>query len=341
MNVEKTTNLNNRFKPHKSVTTMMLVVLVTLVPGVASYLYFFGLGMILNIIVACITALAAEALILWWRKKPVVFYLKDCSALVTAVLLALCLPSLAPWWLTAIATLFAIVIAKHLYGGLGHNIFNPAMIGYVVIIISFPQIMSTQWLNPEATKAIDSYTAATPLDNIKTELDRGQTISEVTEASPTLLFGEFGAYSWDWVNLAFLLGGIALLYLRIIRWHIPLMMLGTIFLIAAVFHYYDSDNYLPPLFHLFSGGTILAAFYIATDPVTSPNTQLGHIYFGIGIGIYTYVIRTWGGYPDGIAFAVLLMNMKTPLLDYVTQPRAFGHPKKRHTHITHKKDSQE
>jgi len=336
----------------------MRLLLFALIPGTIVYVYFFGYGMLFNFLIACLFAASSEAIILLWRKKPVVFFLKDYSAIVTAILLALCLPSLAPWWLVAIATLFAIIIGKHLYGGLGQNLFNPAMIGYVVVMISFPQIMTTQWLDaskkikpglldtyihqttphkPVSNKTvksnskgtahlkIDSITSATPLDKIKSELDRGKTISELNQSR---LFGTFASKGWEWVNLFFLFGGLWLLYRKIISWHIPVAMLGSMLLLALVFNTVDSDNYLSPVFQLFSGGAMLGAFFIATDPVTSPATHRGKIYFGVGVGIFTYVIRTWGGYPDGIAFAVLLMNMATPTLDYYTQPDVFGHQKK-------------
>ncbi len=333
----------------QSVGSVMRQLLLALIPGVLAYVYFFGYGVLFNMLLASGVAVAAEALVLWWRRKPVGFFLGDYSAIVTAVLLALCLPSLAPWWLVCIATLFAIIVGKHLYGGLGQNLFNPAMIGYVVVMISFPQVMTTQWFNAsqqpkpglidtiihqttphkpqqqtdgDAHSKIDSITSATPLDKVKSELERGKTLSEIRHPQ---LFGLLGSSGWEWVNFFFLLGGLWMLYRRLISWQVPVAMLGTMFLMAGLFYVYDSDNYLPPLFQLFSGGAMLGAFFIATDPVTCAATHRGRLYFGIGVGLFTYIIRTWGGYPDGIAFAVLLMNMATPTLDYYTQSDAFGH----------------
>lgn len=322
------------------VAIIMRRVIYALIPGVISCFILFGWGVLFNIIIASITALSSEALVLTLRNRPAKRFLSDGSALLTAILLAVALPALAPWWLTVTATAFAIIIAKHLYGGIGFNPFNPAMIGYVVALISFPQQM-TQWLAPHTglnlsfseTAAIqfqnivpdslklDSMTMATPLDALKTQLSLSQTIGEI---SATPIFGLFGGAGWEWVGLSFLVGGCWLLFTGIIRWHIPVAMLAGLFITAMFFHIVDSDAYSPPLFHLFSGGAMLGAFFIATDPVTASTTDKGRIIYGVGIGVLTYIIRTWGGYPDGIAFAVLLMNMGVPTIDYYTQPKVLG-----------------
>lgn len=328
-------------QPATSVALVMRRVLYALVPGTVACIGLFGWGVLTNVIVATVTALASEALMLRLRRRPVRLFLSDYSAVVTALLLALALPALAPWWLTVVSTAFAIVIAKHLYGGLGYNPFNPAMIGYVVALISFPLPM-TQWVTPHAAQdldplqaaqfqftgqlppgvPLDAVTAATPLDTIKTRLGLKQTIGEIHQGSTA--FGSFGADAWEWVNLAFLAGGLWLLYLGVIRWHIPVGLLGGLALAALVFYVFDRDGYPGPMFHLFGGGAMLGAFFIATDPVTASTTDRGRLIYGAGIGILTYVIRTWGGYPDGIAFAVLLMNMAVPTIDHYTQPRVFG-----------------
>lgn len=327
-------------EPPNDVAIIMRRVIIALIPGVISYFILFGWGVFFNIVIASITALSTEALMLTLRSRPVGSCLKDGSALLTAILLAIALPALAPWWLTVTATTFAIVIAKHLYGGIGFNPFNPAMIGYVVALISFPQQM-TQWLAPHtglhfsfletaaiqfnnkipATMQLDSMTMATPLDALKTQLGLSQTISEI---STTPIFGLFGGASWEWIGLSFLAGGCWMLFTGTIRWHIPVAMLASLFVTALFFHIIDSDAYSPPLFHLFSGGAMLGAFFIATDPVTASTTNKGRLIYGAGIGLLTYVIRTWGGYPDGIAFAVLLMNMGVPTIDYYTQPKVLG-----------------
>lgn len=322
------------------VAIIMRRVIYALIPGIICCFILFGWGVFFNIIIASITALSCEAIILTLRNRKIGRSLNDGSALLTAILLAIALPSLAPWWLTVTATAFAIIIAKHLYGGLGYNPFNPAMIGYVVALISFPQQM-TQWIAPHtglhfslsetatiqflseipATFQLDSMTMATPLDALKTQLSLSQTIGEI---SATPIFGIFGGADWEWIGLSFLIGGCWLLFMGVIRWHIPVAMLLSLFLTALFFHTIDSDAYSPPLFHLFSGGAMLGAFFIATDPVTASTTNKGRLVYGAGIGILTYIIRTWGGYPDGVAFAVLLMNMGVPTIDYYTQPRVLG-----------------
>jgi electron transport complex protein RnfD len=323
-----------------NVPLIMRRVLYALVPGIIACAAFFGWGVLVNIAVASLTAVIAEAFMLVARKRPVAAYLKDGSALVTAVLLAVSLPPLAPWWLTFVVTAFAIVVAKQLYGGIGYNPFNPAMIGYVVALISFPKQM-TRWLFPQLDHHIslsqtltiqftghvpsalnlDALTMATPLDTLKTQLHMSRTLTEI-QASP--VFGNVGGVGWEWIAAGFLLGGLWLLYKGVIRWHIPAGMLGGLFVMAMMFYGIDSDKYVSPLFHLFSGGAMLGAFFIATDPITASTSDRGRLIYGAGIGILTYIIRTWGGYPDGVAFAVLLMNMAAPTIDYYTQPKVFG-----------------
>lgn len=327
-----------------NVSKVMLAVIYALIPGALVMIYFFGWGIAINLGIAVITALSAEALMLRLRQRPVKPYLQDGSAVLTAILLALALPTLAPWWLVFLGTAFAIVIAKQLYGGLGYNPFNPAMAGYVMLIVAFPQEM-TAWINPlehsltikdfvnysffnelPAGKTYDEVTMATVLDTVKTHLGLNVTLDEI-KTQKAGLFGALAGKGWEWINLMFLLGGFLLLFMRIISWHIPAAFLVTLFFIAAFFNGVDSDFYATPQFHLFSGGAMLAAFFIATDPVTAATTNKGKIFYGIGIGTLTYIIRTWGGYPDGVAFAVLIMNMAVPTIDYYTQPRVFGQEK--------------
>lgn len=328
-----------------NVARVMGEVLLALLPGILCAAWFFGWGVLVNIIIAATTCVAAEAVVLAMRGRAVRATLGDRSALLTGVLLALCLPPLAPWWIPVIGSLFAIVIAKQLYGGLGYNPFNPAMIGYVVLLISYPREMTlwnpptgieAQHLNLSQTLAliftnslpaettIDALTMPTPLDATKTAFGLGQTLNEI-KASP--LFGSYGGVGWEWLNLWFLIGGLYLLMRRIISWHIPAGMLGALFLVALVFYASDTDAFPSPLFHLFSGAAMLGAFFIATDPVSASTTPRGRLLYGAGIGLFAYVIRTWGGYPDGVAFGVLLMNMAAPTLDYYTKPRVFGQPK--------------
>jgi electron transport complex protein RnfD len=321
---------------------MMLRVLLALVPGIACAFWMFGWGILINILLAALAALAAEAGMLMLRKRPLKPALLDGSALLTGVLLALALPPLVPWWIPVIGSLFAIVIAKQLYGGLGHNPFNPAMAGYVVLLISFP-LELTLW-SPvgeslqfgdslalvftgqlPAGLSLDAITMATPMDTIRTRLGLGETLGEI-RGSP--LFGSFAGAGWEWINAWFLLGGLWLLQQKVIQWQIPAGMLGGLAVIALVFNVINPDVYSSPLFHLFSGAAMLGAFFIATDPVSASTTPHGRIYYAAGIGVLTYIIRTWGGYPDGVAFAVLLMNMAAPTIDYYTRPVVYGHDDK-------------
>jgi electron transport complex protein RnfD len=322
-----------------SVSRMMSFVLLALLPGSLCAAWLFGWGVLVNILLAGLAAITAEAVMLMARKRPVLPVLQDGSALLTGVLLALALPPLAPWWIPVIGSLFAIVIAKQLYGGLGYNPFNPAMAGYVVLLISFPRELSLWPATGQVlglqdtlllvfsgslpdTLTLDAITMATPLDAVKTRLGLSETLTEIRDSA---VFGSFAGAGWEWLNLWFLLGGLWLLQQKIIKWQIPAGMLGGLFLTALLFYAWNPDIYPSPLFHLFSGAAMLGAFFIATDPVSASTTPRGRLYYGFGIGVLTYVIRTWGGYPDGVAFAVLLMNMAAPTIDYYTRPRVFGH----------------
>ena len=323
---------------------MQQVLLATL-PGSIALLYFFGLGVLFNLLLASLSGLIFEAAVLKLRKRPLAFYLKDYSAVVTAVLLGLALPPYCPWWVVVTGMFFAIVVAKHLYGGLGYNPFNPAMVGYVVLLISFPLEMS-QWAAPTGAIAssqslpglfdalqkiwlgtpIDGYTAATPLDIVKQ--GAGQTIEDIYENSPVLQSGLVAGHGWEWVNIGFLLGGLYLIYKKVFTWHAPVAMLASLGLLAAAFYDFGSSNSAgSPLFHWLSGATMLGAFFIVTDPVTSAVSTRGRLIYGAGVGLLVFVIRVWGNYPDAVAFAVLLMNFAAPFIDFYTVPRTYGHSK--------------
>lgn len=342
---------------------VMLYVLGALLPGIVALLYFFGWGVALQLAVAIPVALAAETCALMLRQRPVLRSLRDCSAIVTAVLLAVSIPPLAPWWVIVIGTLFAILVIKHIFGGLGHNIFNPAMAAYVLLLISFP-VQMTSWMpfqdmpgftaqslqdslalfltgsnsqgfNLEQVRAIaqvsgvDAVAMATPLDYIKTEIARGFTLTEImqtplfTELTQDTMIGE----AWSWVNLAFLFGGLFLLLQRIITWHIPITLLVTLTLISGLASALSVDLLPGASIHILSGGTMLAIFFIATDPVTAATSNRGKVYYALLIASLVYIIRTWGGYPDAFAFAVLLANLSVPLIDQYTRPQAYGHRK--------------
>lgn len=322
-----------------SVRRVMLLVIMALLPGIAVYVSFFGVGILINIVLAMLGALLAEAVCLHLRNQPLTLYLGDLSAVVTAMLLALALPPLAPWWLTVSGAAFGIIFAKHVFGGLGYNLFNPAMAGFAALLVSFPSYM-TIWPRPDAALSltdtwraifqglvpdalrVDAITGATPLMTLRNEIKLGATMDEIVANA---LFGTFGGSGWEWIAAGFLVGGLGLLALKIIRWQIPVSMLGSLFVCAGIMHAIDPGMYAGPMFHLFSGATMLCAFFIATDPVSAATSDKGRLIFGAGIGIGVYTIRTWGGYPDGVAFAVLLMNAAAPLIDRYTVPRIYGH----------------
>jgi electron transport complex protein RnfD len=321
-----------------SVPVLMQRVLYALLPGIAVMIYLFGWGVLINILLASVVALVCEAFMLAARGKPVALYLSDGSALVTAWLLAIALPALAPWWVTAVGTGFAVIVAKHLYGGLGYNPFNPAMVGYVVLLISFPREL-TSWpamANPlsfadtaqliftgalPSGLTLDAILGATPLDTVKTQLGRGLSIDELWNGE---LYRRLAEQPWEWPVLAFLAGGSWLVWTRTAAWQIPAAMLGALTLIAGIFHVAVPQHYPTPGFHVFQFSAVYGAFFIATDPVSASTTPLGRWIYGAGIGILVYLIRTFGGYPDGVAFAVLLLNIAVPTIDYYTQPRIYG-----------------
>lgn len=330
--------------PNQTVRAIMFKVSLALLPALLAYTWLFGWGVVVNVLLASATALICESTILRLRNRPFAAPLGDGSALLTALLLCMAIPPLLPWWAVVIGTAFAIILGKQIYGGLGFNPFNPAMVGYVVLLISFPREMS-QWLAPGgvagdgmglmqtlsyvfagqlpgSAATIDAFTMATPLDTLKTGMGLEQGIAEIM-ASPT--FGYLGGSGWEIINGLILLGGLWMLYARLITWHAPVAMLGSLFAIAAVFHLSDPQAFANPLFHLVTGGALLGAFFIATDPISGATSLRGQLVFGAGVGLLTYIIRTWGGYPDGVAFSILLMNMAAPTIDYYTRPRVFGH----------------
>ncbi len=335
--------------PTTSVASVMQQVLLALVPAALAHVWYFGPGIMFNFVVATIFCVAGEAFMVQARGRPVETALADYSAIVTAALLAFALPSLTPWWVTAAGALFGIVVAKHLYGGLGFNVFNPAMAGYVVILLAFPLQMNL-WLAPRMgdidyqslsilqtlgytltgtlpdTTSFDAISRATPLDAMKSGLREMRTYTEM-RANP--LMGDFGGRGWEWIGNFLAIGGFWLLIRKIIRWHIPVGVGAGLLVPAGIMYLVDPSTNPSPGFHLFSGATILCAFFIATDPVSAATSPRGRLMYGLGIGLLIYVIRRWGAYADGVAFAVLLMNMATPVIDTLTVPRITGHPRKR------------
>jgi electron transport complex protein RnfD len=302
-----------------SVPRVMFQVLAALLPVLAVQVHLFGLRPLLLVAVAAIVALACEALALHLRQRSMRPCLRDGSVLVTAALLALAVPPSLPLWHLVLGVAVAVLLAKHAYGGLGQNPFNPAMVGYAVLLVSFPLEM-TRW--PAPGGEWDAMTGATALDTLRTGLRQSYTMQEI-QAGPA--FGYVGAAGGEWINLAALAGGLYLLARRIVRWHIPVAMLAGIAVPAALFHLFDPGAHASASFHLAAGATMLGAFFIATDPVSAATSDRGRLIYGAGIGLLTWIIRTWGGFPDGVAFAVLIMNLAVPLIDRYTVPRIYGH----------------
>lgn len=335
----------------RQTSRIMLLVSLATVPGIAAQLWFFGWGTLIQVVLAIFSALAAEALVLTLRKQNVGAILADNSALLTGLLLAISIPSFAPWWMVVLGTVFAVIIAKQLYGGLGHNPFNPAMIGYVVLLISFP-VQMTSWLPPyeiartvpgfiDAVQVIfsghtaagttietlrigiDGVSQATPLDTFKTSLHAGHSVGQILQYP--IFSGVLAGAGWQWVNLGYLAGGLFLLWQKTIRWHIPLSFLLSLAVCSTLGWLFSPATLAAPHLHLLSGATMLGAFFILTDPVTASTTNKGRLIFGALAGLLVWLIRSFGGYPDGVAFAVLLANITVPLIDYYTRPRVYGH----------------
>lgn len=305
-----------------------MLVLLAMVPATLVTIWFYGYGVLFNVLFAAALALGLEHFILRLRQLPRSHPLLDGSALLTGTIIGLALPGTSPWWVALIATLTAMLLGKHLFGGTGYNIFNPAMVGYAVVLVSFPLELS-QWAEPRhglitppgllaswqiwlGALPADAITGATPLEVVK--FRQGLTLAELKATSVGI--GSFGGYASEWVNLAFLAGGLWLLRLRIFTWDAPLGMLTGLALAAAVS--YDggsSQSAGSPLFHLFSGATMMGAFFIITDPVTGAAGSWGRLLLGFLVGILVFAIRAGGGYPDGVAFAILTMNMMAPVVD--------------------------
>ena len=328
-----------------SVQSVMLQVLLALLPGIAAYVWFFGPGILVQLALASAAALAGEAAMLAIRGKPKALFLTDLSAIVTAWLIALSFPPIVPWWLTVTGTLLAVVVVKQLYGGLGQNPFNPAMGAFCLMIVAYPALMS-QW--PAAgqldfatqlqlifggLREVDAITGATPLDALRTALrSAASPDSELHGLRAAQLmdgpaFGWLGGKGGEWVALGYLVGGLWLIQRRIITWHIPVAFCGALFASALVLWGVRPEGFASPLFHLASGGAMLGAFFILTDPVSGATTARGKLLFAAGAGVLTWVIRSFGAYPDGVAFATLLMNILVPLIDMKTQAPVFGHKK--------------
>lgn len=307
--------------------------IIALIPALVAQIIFWGWGPLLNIIIACLVAMASEALCLKLRKRPVAYSLADGSAILSGAILALCLPPQLPISLVIVAAIFMMLFGKHIFGGLGTNPFNPAMLAYIMLLLSFPLDM-TEWLIPNGggyflsfelildklplysgRELADAYSAATALDSMRSN-------------------GDFQSWSGSWESNNFIpyillstvygLGGAFILLKRIITWHIPITFLCGLLLPASLFSFFD-PHYAPAWFHLILGGTVFGAFFVATDPVSAATNRLSRLIYGFSIGLFVYVIRTWGGYADAVAFAVLFLNFVTPFIDKYVKPRVYGH----------------
>ena len=331
-----------------SVQKTMTLVMAALLPATVFNIWLFGWPALFMFVFTVGACVGIEALSLWATNRPLQPTVFDGSAVLTGWLLAISLPPWAPWWVCLIGAICSIWLAKQLYGGLGQNVFNPAMVGRVALLVSFP-VQMTLFIPPKplfhaaspglidslniffGRASLDSVTAASALGYIKTELTRGIGVTASMAHTPNLmdtLFGFHPGSLGETSQVLILAGGLFLLARRVISWHIPVGVIAGLVVMATIFNAIDPDRYAGGLFHLTAGATLLGAFFIATDYVTSPVSKQGQLVFGVGVGVLTWVIRTYAGYPEGISFAVLLMNALTPIIDDKMRPRVFGRTRK-------------
>jgi Na+-translocating ferredoxin:NAD+ oxidoreductase subunit D len=311
----------------QSVKKLMYGVVLSLVPAFLVSVYLFGTGALMVTLISIASCVLFESAIQKYILKTEV-RITDGSAIVTGMLLAFNLPSNLPWWMIVIGALFAIGVGKMTYGGLGNNPFNPALVGRVFLLISFP-VQMTSWPMPMVSRLqyTDAVTGATPLGMLKEAVRSGETVPEVMKQLPDhmqLFLGQMGGSLGEVSAVALLLGFAWLLYKKIITWHIPVFMVGTVYIFTGILWLIDPSKNASPLFHILTGGILLGAIYMATDLVTSPMTKPGMILFAIGIGIITVVIRVFGAYPEGVSFAILIMNAFVPLINKYVKPARFG-----------------
>ncbi|MFK8067218.1 MAG: RnfABCDGE type electron transport complex subunit D [Gammaproteobacteria bacterium] len=311
--LQKILQIQDYWLVNPSVQRAMFMVGFCLIPGTLLSTFIFGYGVFINIVLAICFGFILEVGLHQLRGNNLQTFSFDGSGAVMALIFALSLPPLLPWWILLIGITFSITLAKYAYGGTGNNIFNPAMAGVVALLISFPAEMN-QW-----SIIIDGQSSATPLDSLQTSLRLSNMLSEIQN---TGIFGSFASTGHEWINIGFLIGGLILIQKKIIRWHIPVGVLCGLVFFSVLFQISDADHYPGVFFHLFGGATMLCAFFVATDPVTSPSTKKGRFIYGFSIGIVIYVIRTWGAYPEGAAFAILMMNAASPVLDHFFRPQA-------------------
>jgi len=321
-----TVSLSPHIRGEESVKRLMYSVIIALIPALAISLYFFGLGAFVVTLLAIVSCVGFEYLISRYVLKTSNTILAG-SAVITGLLLAFNVPSNLPWWMVIIGSAVAIGIAKMTFGGLGNNPFNPALIGRVFLLISFPEAM-TSWPTPSvlSTFYIDAETGPTALAIIKEGLKKGETVPTLINGFSYIgsFIGEEGGSMGEVSVIALLIGGIYLLIRRVITWHIPVSMLASVFIFTGLLWLINPLKFADPLFHILTGGVIIGAFFMATDYVTSPMTPKGMLLFGAGIGILTVIIRVWGAYPEGVSFAILIMNALVPLINKYIKPKRFG-----------------
>ncbi len=311
---------------HSEETTrkIMYRVVYAMIPALLWSVFVFGLDALWITLIAVAACLAFEYVIQKYLLK-VSPSINDGSALITGILLAFNVPANLPWWIMIIGALIAVGVGKLSFGGIGSNVFNPALVGRVFMLISFPVHM-TSW--PVASDdGIDALTTATPLGIIKQGLTAGTPVSELTSELPSsvgMLLGNMSGSLGEVSALLLILGGLYMLYKKVITWHIPVSIIATVAAVAAIFWIIDPQSYVSPIYHVLTGGLMLGAIFMATDMVTSPMTTRGQLIFGAGIGIITISIRLFGAYPEGISFAILIMNAFTPLINNYVKPKRFG-----------------
>ena len=327
----KENRLNIAMSPHNhgkfSVKKIMFGVVIAMLPALLVSIYYFGFDAIKINLVAIASCLFFE----WFVQK---FFLKgkititDGSAVITGMLLAFNVPANLPWWMIVVGAFVAIVIAKMCFGGLGNNPFNPALVGRVFMLISFPVQMTT-WpvVRVLDFTFTDAQTGATPLAMLKEGLKNNESISNIFQNLPSytdMFMGNMGGSLGEISAIALIIGGIFMLITRIISWHIPVAIIATVAAFTGILWGINPESYATPTFHLLSGGLMLGAIFMATDMVTSPMTGKGMLIYGFGIGVLTVLIRVWGSYPEGVSFAILIMNAVVPLINNATKPKRFG-----------------
>lgn len=311
----------------ETVKKLMYGVVFALLPALAVSITFFGIGAIIVTLIAVISCMGFEYLIqrFMLKEKPSI---SDGSALVTGLLLAFNLPTNLPWWIIVIGSLVAIGMGKMTFGGLGNNPFNPALVGRVFLLISFP-VQMTSWPEPITSRLAytDAVTGATPLAIMKEAISSGQGVSAIMDQIPSymdLLLGKMGGSLGEIGAFALILGGLYMIWKKIITWHIPVSVLLSLVVFTGILWLINPEANADPLFHLLAGGVMLGAIYMATDYVTSPMTTKGMLIYGTGIGLITFAIRVYGAYPEGISFAILIMNAFVPLINTYIKPNRFG-----------------